>query len=197
MSMTYKEVKRTVRFKERDNDEARFSDYEIKEAVNEAIRYISNKLADSNADFNEKNKFYNRENCDEHFVHHGAALPPDFLALVAVKRNPHDKEAMTPCLASEIPRHYEYKVQGDKIWCGSRNFFITYKASIKEVEEDDDEIDIPYFAKDHFVTLVRRILTSAEGEIMREAQEMLVDALIPKRRYTHAKIRMPFKIGGN
>lgn len=196
MGMTYKEVKRAVRFKERDNDEVRFSDYDIKDAVNEAIRYVSNSLADSNADFNEKTKFYNRENCECDFHHHGAALPPDFLALLSVKRNPHDKEAMTPCLSGEMPKHWEYKIQGDKIYCGSKNFCITYKASIPEVEDDEDEIEIPYFAKDYFVTLVRRILTSAETEIMRDAQEMLVNALIPKRRYTHAKIRMPFKIGG-
>lgn len=84
---------------------------------------------------------------------------------------------------------------GNRIYVGAPHFCLVYKAAIPEVEEDDDEIEIPNFAKDSFITLVRRILTNADGELMSEAQEAAVDALIPKRRYRGAKIRMPFVVG--
>lgn len=195
MAITYKEIRKTVRWKEQDNNEARYSDYDIKFAVNEAIRYLSNALADSNADFNEKQRYYDQTDCNCNFVENGISLPDDFLALVAVKGKPHIQELMTPCLSAETPKPWEYKVVGNKIYSGSPHFLLVYKAAIPEIVDEDDEVELPYFAKDSFITLVRRILTSAEGDIMRDAQEMAVNALIPKRRYRNAKIRMPFKIG--
>ena len=50
----YEEVKRLIRFKEKDNNEIRFSDYEIKMSVNECIRYLNNAFALQNSDFLEK-----------------------------------------------------------------------------------------------------------------------------------------------
>lgn len=196
MAIAYKDIRRAVRFKERDNDEVRFSDYEIKDATNEAIRYLSNVLADSNADFNEKMAFYDAKDYGCDFFHCGVKLPDDFLALVAVKGKPHIHEILEPCLSSEMPAPWQYKIMGDKIYVGSPHFCLVYKATIPEIATDDDDVELPYFVKDMFITLVRRIVTGAEGEVMREAQELVVNALIPKRRYRNAKIRMPFSIGG-
>ena len=90
MGFTYKEIKRIVRFKERDNDEIRFSDFEIRDAVNEVIRYISNSQGLTNADFNEKQTWYDEKDYEPYcFRHLGVPLPDDFLALVAVKGKPH------------------------------------------------------------------------------------------------------------
>lgn len=58
MTITYKELKRLIRFKERDNNEIRFSDYDIKEALNECIRYFNNSYALQNSDFLEKRVYY-------------------------------------------------------------------------------------------------------------------------------------------
>lgn len=195
MALTYKEILRAVRFKERDNDEIKFSDYEIKEATNEAIRYISNSLADTNSDFNERQRFYNQEECGCNFLIDGTPLPDDFLSLVSVSNRHNIEDVMTPCLTSGIPKHNEYKIARNKIFCGCPEFCLIYKCSIPEIESDDDEIELPYFMKDTFVTLVRRIVAGAEEDIMREAQEEAVNQLIPKRRYRNAKIRMPFRIG--
>lgn len=195
MTLTYKEIRRAVRFKERDNDEAKFSDYEIKEAVNEAIRYLSNSLADTNADFNEKNMCYGDGLPPGLLLHEGVPLPDDFLAIVSIKDNPVSERAMIPCSSASVPKPWEYKVVGNRLYAGSPIVFVTYKTSISEVEDDDSDIDLPYFIKDNFVTLVRRILTGSEGDIMREAQENAVNALLPKRRYRNAKIKMPFRIG--
>lgn len=197
MAIAYKDIRRAVRFKERDNDEVRFSDYEIKEATNEALRWLSNSLADSNADFNEKQRFYNQKDYAENFKCYGIELPDDFLSLVAVKGKPHIDEIFRPCLSSESPNPWEYKVMGDRIYVGSSCFCLVYKAVIPEIRDEEDEVELPNFAKDYFVTLVRRILTNAEETVMREAQELVVNALIPKRRYRNAKIRMPFKIHNN
>lgn len=209
MSFTYKDIRRMVRTKEKDNNEFTFSDYDIRDAVNEAIRYISGKLADSNADFNEKSRWYDERDyqykCDTDdklhhhrpfsFKHDGVPLPDDFMALVAIKGKPHCDEPLTPCLSMNTPQLWEYKISGDRIYCGSPHFTLVYKASIPEVREDMDVIELPNFTKDHFVALVRMILTQAEGDIMRDAVEMVVEALLPKRRYRNAKVAMPFRIG--
>lgn len=207
MSFTYKDVRRIVRTKEKDNNEFTFSDYDIRDAVNEAIRYISGSLADSNADFNEKSVHYDERDykCHSQYEHKhrdfsfkldGVPLPEDFVALVAIKGKPHVDEPLTPCLTMNNPQPWEYKIMGERIYCGSPHFTLVYKAAIPEVKEDDDLIELPNIAKDYFVTLVRRILTQAEGDIMRDAVELVVNALIPKRRYRNVKTAMPYTVGG-
>jgi len=192
MGFVYKDIRKTIRFKERDNDEIRFSDYEIKEATNEALRYISNELADTNADFNEKIMHYHDR--DLMCKIHGTVLPEDFISLVAVKGDVHSPELLTPCGSANTPMFNEYKIQGNRIYCGSPHFVLVYKARISEVEDDDDEIELPYYVKDKFVTYVRRILTQADENIMSDAEEEIINALTPKRRYRNAHIRMPFKV---
>ncbi len=54
MAITYKELKRLIRFKCKDNNKIRFSDYDIKMSVNEVLRYVSNSYALQNTDFLEK-----------------------------------------------------------------------------------------------------------------------------------------------
>lgn len=51
---SYEEIKRLIRFKEKDINEIKYSDYEIRHAVNECIRYFNNSYALQNSDFLEK-----------------------------------------------------------------------------------------------------------------------------------------------
>lgn len=215
MAFTYKEIRKQIRFKEGDNNEIRFSDYDIKMAVNEVIRYLTNALAANNADFNEKIKVYDEEEINAELLEEltnddgeidesytpisfkidGIEFPEDYIALVSVKGKLHDPTPLNPCLAQNIPMPWEYKVLGDKIYCGCKRFELVYKASIAEVKEEEDTIELPYMFKDNFVQLARMILNQAENDIMRDAVDSAVQQLIPKRRYRNAEIRMPFKIG--
>lgn len=197
MAFTYKEIKRIVRFKEKDNDEVRFSDFELKDAVNEVIRYISNSQALTNADFNEKQRWYDQKDYrPNNFKFLGVPLPDDFLALVAVKGKPHSTELLTPCENIQEPQPWEYKIMGERIYTGSPHFLLVYKSSIPEVVDEDDEIELPNMFKDNFVHLVRMIMNQTENDIMRDAVDSAVQALVPKRRYRNAKIAMPYYIHG-
>lgn len=242
MAIAYKDIRKIVRFKEQDNNELRFSDYDIKMAVNEVIRYISNADALNNADFNEKQVTYDEDEYNEQLINgvvdegtetqpsesedeteegagdeeldsqaedveevperisfklDGAELPEDFVALVSIRgRRTYSREILRPCLSGEIPRPWEYKIQGDRIYCGQKKFTLTYKAMLMEVKTEDDEIALPYMFTDTFVQLVRMVLNQTENDIMMDAVDTSVQQLIPKRRYRNAKIRMPFKIGG-
>ena len=51
MSIAAKEVLHLVRFKQQDHNEIKFSDYDIKNALNEALRYIVQSQALQNSDF--------------------------------------------------------------------------------------------------------------------------------------------------
>lgn len=98
--ITYEEVKRLIRFKEKDNNEIRFSDYEIKLAVNEVIRYLNNSYALQNSDFLEKvvtyieEEYYYEdveegeevveETTKQSFKTDGIELPEDFITLVSL-----------------------------------------------------------------------------------------------------------------
>ena len=52
------EVLRLVRFKNKDNDEVEYSDYDIKTCLNEALRYISQSQALQNSDFLTKSEVF-------------------------------------------------------------------------------------------------------------------------------------------
>ena len=49
-------VLRAVRQKEQDNDEVKYSDYDIVSAINEAIRYLNVSLVHKDSEFLRKSK---------------------------------------------------------------------------------------------------------------------------------------------
>jgi hypothetical protein len=54
-------ILRMVRYKAKDNNEVRYSDYDIIQAVNETIRYMNQDLSLKNSDFLEKVKYYRQD----------------------------------------------------------------------------------------------------------------------------------------
>ena len=56
--ITVKNIIAEVRYKQQDNNEVRFSDYDIIQCLNEAIRYINRSFSLKNADFLETIKKY-------------------------------------------------------------------------------------------------------------------------------------------
>ena len=187
--ISFEEVKRLIRFKEKDNNEIKFSDYEVRMAVNECIRYLNNNLALLNSDFLEKALHITEEaNTSE-----GIELPEDFITLVSVMRY-NDGYVMSPVQAVKAPSDNEYKVVGGKFYSGTPAITILYKAAIAEVKESTDGIELPFVFKDVLVKLSCMILNNAETDIMMKAVDDAVRAIVPRRRYTNARIKMPFKI---
>lgn len=187
--INFEEIKRLIRFKEKDNNEIRFSDYEIKMAVNECIRYLNNSFALQNSDFLEKALHITEDaNASE-----GIDLPEDFITLVSVMRY-NDSYVMSPVQAVKAPSDNEYKVVGGKLYCGTPAITILYKAAIAEVKESTDGIELPFVFKDVLVKLTCMILNNAETDIMMKAVDEAVRAIVPRRRYTNARIKMPFRV---
>ena len=75
------EVLRLVRFKNKDNDEVEYSDYDIKTCLNEALRYISQSQALQNSDFLTKSEVFDETalNADIQKKNEEIQSNPDYL----------------------------------------------------------------------------------------------------------------------
>lgn len=207
----YEEVKRLIRYKEKDNNEIRFSDYEIKMAVNECIRYLNNSYALQDSDFLEKavdfvEKDMNAEIAESNeglqeeewqpfydFKLEGIDLPEDFITIVSVMRM-RDGYMMSPVESIKQPLDGQYKIVGGKLYSGVPAFKLLYKAAIAEVKESTDGIELPFVFKDVIVKLSCMILNNAQTDVLMQAVDDAVRAIVPRRRYRNAHIKMPFKV---
>lgn len=209
--ISYEEVKRLIRFKEKDNNEIRFSDYEVRMAVNECIRYLNNSFALQNSDFLEKAVDYIESDMNDEIVKEnegledvdklelydfevkGLELPDDYITLVSVMRL-QDGCIMSPVESAKKPMDWQYKLTGNRLYSGTPAFKMVYKAAIAEVKSDSDGIELPFVFKDIVVKLSCMILNNAQTDVLLQAVDDAVRAIVPRRRYRNARIKMPFKV---
>lgn len=224
-----KTILQLVRFKQKDNNEILFSDYDIKNALNEALRYIVQSQALDNSDFLEKVVVYDeremnqalldeaKENEAEEepelydFALKGVELPEDYQILVGVAYTyPPNNDAvihgnlplsvyphisLSPCDITKVPNHREYKILGEKIYCGVRRFQLAYRRTILPVNDlEVDEIDLPVFCTDLIVKMTGMILNNADTDVMMQAIDMATKSIIPRRRFNNMRIKMPFYV---
>lgn len=214
MTITYKELKRLIRFKSRDNNEIRFSDYDIREALNECIRYFNNSYALQNSDFLEKLKVYDENEMNMEvdninaerietgeellprydFKNEGVELPDDFIALQGITcGHDHGNLVMRPVEGYRTPNFGEYKVSGNRIYFGEGYAKMLYKAAIPEVKSEDDVLELPFVFKDSLAKITCMILeNNPSTDVMMEAVNDAVAQIVPRRRYSNARVRMPF-----
>lgn len=212
MAITYKELRRLIRYKLKDNNEIRFSDYEIKEAFNECIRYFNSSYALQNSDFLEKAVTYDEEAMnteireqneqlpeDEQlplydFKVEGVDLPDDFITLQHLMRQP-DGYIMQPVASIKDPMEWQYKITGNKLYLGCPVVKMVYKAAITEIKSEGDSLDLPFSFKDALVKITCMILENTSGtDVMAEAVDDVVSRIVPRRRYANARIKMPWKV---
>lgn len=207
------ELVRLIRFKQKDNNEIKFSDYDIIQALNECIRYVNQSFAMKNSDFLEKVTTYNQDDLNAQvavlnsqlaegetptalydFALTGAELPDDFLSLVSLIRY-SDNYKLIPVEAIAPVEYNTYKIVGERIYVGCGTFNMLYRASIAEISTLADNVQLPVFFKDCLAKLTGMILNNnAETDVMMQAVEDTVSALIPKRRYTNVRTKMPFYV---
>lgn len=212
MAITFKELNRLIRFKAKDFNETRFSDFEIRESINECLRYFNGSYALRNTDFLEKTHVYDEAEMNAavskqeevwldgesvapyDFKNTGVELPSDFITLQSVMRLP-DGYIMSPTEGIKTPKPWEYKVTGDRLYLGSPSAKILYRAGLPEFKESSGEIDVPNIFKDAIVKGTIMILeNNAETDVLMEAFEEMLSSIVPRRRYANARIRMPFKV---
>lgn len=211
MSITAKRISRQVRYKLNDNDEVKYSGYDMLNAINESIRYLNQSYALSNSDFLEKIKEYrvdemNKE-VDEYnknkaaddpekehydFEKTGAELPDDFVVLVTVARA-KDKYHLSPVTLEEDLSFGTYRVFAGRIYTRS-DFDLLYRAKLNEFTDlSTGEIELPDIFFDCIVKIVAMILEqNPNNDVLMSETNRLVSSIVPGRKYSNVKIKMPF-----
>lgn len=196
-----------VRYKQHDNNEVLYSDYDIIQSLNEALRYINYSYSLKNADFLEKVQEYHKADMDAEIdawneanpddpkeytdFSKGLDLPDDFLSIVSIKRTP-DGYPLHPCPAQKVPSHREFKVVAGKLYVRG-DVDLLYRYSL-EAKTADDTVELPGIFYDLLVKMAGLILTGAETDVMRQAVDELVGELVPARRYANRQIHPVWKV---
>ena len=146
------------------------------------------------------------------FVLKGAELPEDYQILVGVAYTypPADDTmiihgvtpaamyphiSLHPCDITKIPNLREYKVVGDRIYCGVRRFQLAYRRTILPIADmEEGKIDLPTFCTDVVVKITGMILNNADTDVMLQAIDAATKSIIPRRRYNNMRVKMPFYV---
>lgn len=197
-----KELIQSVRYKQKDNNEVKFSDYDIIQCLNEGVRYINRSFALKNSDFLEKIHEYrleeinaeideqNKELTEDNKLPHktyrdGFDLPDDLLSIVGIV-TVRTGYPLHPCNAQKRPSHHEFKVINGKLYV-KEDVDLLYRYSIKAVKAED-ELELPPIFTDLLVKLTGMILNqNPQEDIMAEANKTLAEELIPVRRYANRR----------
>lgn len=205
--MKVEDLVNAIRFKQKDHNEVRFSDYDVMQSLNEAIRYINQSNALRNSDFLENMAFYHLQEMNEEVEKwneehpeepkekvdfaKGVDLPEDFLMIVSIRdRHGHP---LHPCPAGVPPRHHQYKIVGKKIYLHN-DADMLYRYSVPAAKIDG-EIDLPSIFFDPIVKVTGMILNqSPDSDVMMQEVNTIVESLIPARRYSNIDPPLPFYV---
>ena len=168
-----KHLKEMVRWKEKDMDEVRFSDYEIYHAMNEVLRYIRACLANQQSDLLEREKVYEIG---------------DFTSVKGVYR---------------LSDHYRLRAVSDdhvtpdtfRLFAGriyaEAGILLHYYGSLMPVK-DGEEIPLPDTYIDPIIKLTRMVLNNTDVDTMTQAVTDEIDNIVPRRKWNNACQKMPF-----
>lgn len=212
-------VLRLVRQKEQDNDEVKYSDYDVQGAVNEALRYLVVSLANKGSEYLQKVETFdqnvinaqiraeneaNAENVEYvpkeliDFATTGMTLPDDYISLIDIQRTSdgyHLHPATSLMEATGDDGEGKYIVIGGKIFVKGKAFQLCYYRMIPEVKSfEQDKIDLPEIYLDPIVKLARLVLNNADVDTMTQAVNTAVERTMPRRRYTNSRQKMPFSL---
>ena len=206
-------ILRAVRQKEQDNNEVKYSDYDIVSAINEAIRYLNISLVHKDSEFLRKSKDYdehemnaaidaeNEANQDvegyeqkerEDFAHKGVELPEGYLSLVSVQRS-SDYYNLYPATSLARLKEKNYVLFGGRLYVKHRGFRLNYMGAVPEIKDvEKDKIELPDVFFDLLVKMARLVLNNGDADTLTQAVSAAVDSLIPRRRLSNMRSRMPF-----
>lgn len=204
--MKAKDIINLVRYQLKDNNAVQYSDYDVMQALNACLRYINQYYI--NSDFLEQVVYYREDEINAQIdeanqtantpVAHvsmkltGVELPEDFLSLVRVVRE-CDGVDMHPCQAIKTPWPREYKILQNKIYAGVKDIAVMYNIELKAVSSVDDTINLPGVFRDALAKLTCTILANnPDTDTMQSAFEDVLRSIVPLRRYSNMRKKMPF-----
>ena len=146
--MTPRDIIRKVRVSPviRDVNEARYSDYDMLDALNTVLNYVYNELGTFSNDLLVKT-----ETID--LFHGEGSLPDDFLQAVEVY---HGNTVYMPCTKGVEISPYMYSIMGNNIYANTSSLTIDYKPQFEELTMDelDDDMYLPLYMKELLKQLV-------------------------------------------
>jgi hypothetical protein len=179
-----KHLKEMVRWKEKDMDEVRFSDYEIYHAMNEVLRYLRAHLANMQSDLLEREKVYEIGD----FVNGAVELPDDFTSVKGVWRL--SDHARLHAVSDDHVTPDTFRLFAGRIYAEA-GILLHYYGSLPAVR-DGDAIPLPDTYIDPLIKLTRMVLSNADVDTMTQAVSAEVDAIVPRRKYNNARAKLPF-----
>ena len=186
-----------VRIDVKDINEVKYSDWDIENALNKALRLTSNHFSMLNTDFMERSIAMLDTPLKLHFSPpiaegiadelHGDSLPEDFISVVKVIRP--DGYELHPSTGHVNPRNY-------MIYRGCIFAFgpiiLMYRCGIPNVSKDDTiDLPIPFF--DFLVEGTKLALTDTTEMLTQYITDNALK-LIPARRYSGARVRLPWRV---
>ena len=128
MSIAATKIVRHIRLQIDDFDEVKVSDYQILIFLNRALAAISTAVAARGLDFLTASQTYSGSSAST-----GANLPDDFQTLKEVTDG-STGYTLTPTYITKTPAAYEYKVMGEKIYCGAASYTLFYQKYIGPID---------------------------------------------------------------
>ena len=212
--ITINKVRTLIRRKIKDVNEVAYSDFEILDAINECIGYLNIYLIQFNSEFLERTQEYKgewidtEETTDENgFVVEvqvnktlqvdGDELPQGYITLISLARKSDNYHLKAIPSVENIIDNNTYKVVNGKIFAMSDCVMLYNKELqiIKGLDGEDDYIELPTLFNDFIVKIAVMILSqNASGDVLMQSVEDLVRKLIPIRKYSNTKIKMPWKV---
>ena len=179
-----KHLKEMVRWKEKDMDEVRFSDYEIYHAMNEVLSYLRARLANMQSDLLEREKVYEIGD----FTNGAVELPDDFTSVKGVYRlSDHYR---LHAVSDDHVTPDKFRLFAGRIYaaCG---VLLHYYGSLMPVK-DGEEIPLPDTYIDPIIKLTRMVLNNTDVDTMTQAVTDEIDNIVPRRKWNNARQKMPF-----
>jgi len=184
MSIPASKVLRHIRLQINDFDEAKVSNFQIQIFLNRALAAISTAAAARGLDFLTASQTYNSSSASS-----GAALPDDFQSV----REVADSQGYTlsPAYLTKTPQTYEYKIMGEKIYCGAASYTLFYHRFVAPVDSlENDSIAVPAYCLGLIVQTTISLMQGADPATLTQTINNIIDTDIPGATYDKKRGRV-------
>lgn len=195
--ISVKNIFKQIRIDLKDINEVQYSTWDLENALNKALRLICNHFSTKNTDFLTRSVAM----CDTPIqalnsppvsfdigrTLHGTSLPNDFISIVKVMRP--DGYELHPSTGHIHDRNYLiYR----EVLFTLGPAIMTYRFMIPNVSEKN-KIDLPISFFDFVVEATKTALTENTGMLTQYIADN-AENLIPGRKYTNARVRLPWRV---
>lgn len=192
-----KNIFKQIRIDLKDINEVQYSDWDLENAMNKAVRLMANHYSMHNTDFLTKSILICDTPTKLHFAPpiseqiaeklHGDSLPEDFISIVKVIRP--DGYELHPSTGHLDERKY-LVYRGCIFTLGPVLLFYSY--TLPNYSKDDTvDLPVPFF---DFIVEATKIVLAENFSALTEFIKDNAEKMIPSRRLTNARVRLPWRV---